>query len=215
MSERGRPDIPIFACSLPPPNGILGGCVHVDPQLEDVPYFVVIGTLEPRKNHMLLLHIWRELKSLRTPAPKLVIVGKRGWASEQIVGAIERSKDLSDSVIEVSGLASSSLRSLVANSRGVLFPSFAEGFGLPIIEALSMGVPVVASDAVEIREVSKGCANFQKSCDGNGWLAAIRGLARGDSPFARDMRATAKSYVPTTHEEYFSQIEQFLGALSP
>jgi hypothetical protein len=77
-----------------------------------------------------------------------------------------------------------------------------------------MGVPVVASEAAESREVSQDCASFQKSCDGNGWLTVIRGFARSDSSFAVNMRAAAKSYVPTTQETYFSQIEQFLGALS-
>jgi glycosyltransferase involved in cell wall biosynthesis len=213
MESRGRRNIPIFVHSLPPPNGTTAESTPADPELASASYFLVIGTLEPRKNCLLLLNIWRELAASGKCPPKLVLVGKRGWVNDQIIGAIERCASISPYVCEISGLASSSLRSLIVHAKAVLMPSFAEGFGLPIVEALSLGTPVIASDIAIFREISGDHALFRHPLDGMGWLTAIQELAQDNSPLARDARAAARGFVPVSNELYFDRLAQFLASL--
>ncbi len=140
------------------------------------PYFVCIGTIEPRKNHLLLFSIWRELvRRFGDNAPKLVLVGRRGWQNENICDVLERSRQLSDHVVEVSGLGDRGLASLLGSSCGLLAPSIAEGFGLPVAEGLALGVPVIASDIEAHREVAAGCAHLVNPHDSMGWVEAICG----------------------------------------
>jgi glycosyltransferase involved in cell wall biosynthesis len=65
------------------------------------PYFVMLGTIEPRKNHWFILHVWRRLvEQLGAPAPKLVVIGRRGWECENVVDMLERCESLKGVVIE-------------------------------------------------------------------------------------------------------------------
>ncbi len=213
LAARGRPKVPIFAQHLPTTLRQDDSCAR-DPELANNPYFLIIGTIEPRKNHLLLLNIWRELVSNKGQVPKLVLVGKRGWMNDYVVNLLDHAKDLRDHVAEVSGLASDSLRLLVANARAVLFPTLVEGFGLPIVEALACGTPVLASDIPVLREVSKNHALFRHPLDGFGWLDAVRQLADINSPLAKEARATAAAFDPVSDAQYFSEVCTFLDSLS-
>jgi glycosyltransferase involved in cell wall biosynthesis len=149
-----------------------------DPRLEAKPYFIVCGTIEPRKNHVLLLHIWRQLvQQLGDLAPSLVLVGKRGWNSEGAVALLERSRALSRHVVEVAGLPTPALKRLMDSARALLAPSLSEGFGLPVAEANAAGLPVIASDIDAFREISAQNLMLIDPLDGVGWLHAIRAKA--------------------------------------
>lgn len=177
LGSLGRGDLPILALPLPVGHAFEAPRAH-DAGLAAHPYFVSCGTIEPRKNHLLLLQIWRELAAALGPAtPKLVIVGARGWDNENVLDLIERSGVLAQHVIEVSSLSTPSLRRLLDNARGVLMPSFAEGFGLPVAEAVAVGVPVIASDIPAFRTFGGDLVTRLDTLDGIGWMAAIRRLA--------------------------------------
>jgi len=88
-------------------------------------------------------------------------------------------------------------------------PSFAEGFGLPIIEALAVGTPVIASDLPAHREIAGDLAIYRDPTDGPGWLAAICMFADGDGR-AAEMRRRVAAYQPATWGQYFLRIERFL-----
>ncbi len=138
------------------------------------PYAVVAGTIEPRKNLAFLLEVWRRLVERRgAAAPRLVIVGRRGWENESVVDYLERSERLAPFVIEASDLSDAGLAATMAGARIVLAPSFSEGFGLPVAEALSLGTPVVASDIPAHREIGQGLAELVDPIDGPGWARAI------------------------------------------
>ena len=108
---------------------------------------VICSTIEPRKNHLLLLEVWRELVRRDGPGtPKLVLVGGRGWKFEAVAALLDRSPALRGHVVEASGLTTPSLKRLLDGARALLMPSFAEGYGLPVVEAQIAGVPVIASD---------------------------------------------------------------------
>ncbi|WP_066662836.1 glycosyltransferase family 4 protein, partial [Sphingomonas sp. CCH9-H8] len=106
------------------------------------PYFLCVGTIEPRKNHLLLLHIWRAMAGRAPDAtPRLVLAGRRGWENEQVLDLLDRCPALRGHVVETGRVGDAALAELIAGARAVLMPSFAEGFGLPVAEALAVGVP--------------------------------------------------------------------------
>jgi len=139
------------------------------------PYFLCVGTIEPRKNHLLLLNLWRAMaESLPASAvPRLVIVGRRGWENEQVIDMLERCPALVGHVEERNGCSDGALRDLLRGARALLLPSFAEGFGMPVTEALSVGTPVICSDLPALREAGGDAPDFIDPLDGPGWRAAI------------------------------------------
>ncbi len=147
--------------TIPLGVGSLDGTFPVVPVVHPRPYFIMVGTIEPRKNHLLLLHVWRRLvKEYGKNAPDLLIVGRRGWENEQIVDILDRCSNIKDHVHERGAVSDGELARMIAGARALLMPSFAEGYGLPVVEALAMGVPVLCSDIEAHREVGKGVPEF-------------------------------------------------------
>lgn len=144
------------------------------------PYFVVVGTIEPRKNLAFLLEVWRGLVARAgAAAPRLVVIGRRGWENENIVDYLERSRGLAPYLVEASDLSDAGLAALMAGARAVLAPSLAEGFSLPVAEALALGAPVVCSDIPVHREIAGDGATFVAPIDGRGWIEAIEARCAG------------------------------------
>jgi glycosyltransferase involved in cell wall biosynthesis len=203
LHNGGRPDIPVLVRPIPP-DPIFAAARGADPELRDVPYFVVCGTIEPRKNHLLLLHVWRELsRQWRERTPKLLVIGRRGWENENVVDLLDRSHEIHAHVIEIDGLPSTDMARLFASARALLMPSFAEGYGLPIVEARAAGTPVIAADIPPFREAAPE-ATFRRPLDGVGWLAAIKAHANGTAPPQGDAPAA---------DGYFSAVEDFIRGL--
>jgi glycosyltransferase involved in cell wall biosynthesis len=203
---RGRPTIPVETVPFPVAPVFLEND-GPDQELRECDYFVVCGTIEPRKNHHLLLNVWRELVAQRGQhAPKLVIAGSPGWGSRSVLHALE---PLRDRVILARGLSSPALRRLIVHAKALLMPSFAEGFGLPIIEALAVGTPVIASDLPAHREIGDGLAVYRDPTDRAGWLADVCMFADGTGT-AAEIRRRVAQYRPTTWDKYFIRIERFL-----
>jgi glycosyltransferase involved in cell wall biosynthesis len=206
---RGRATIPVETVPFPVAPVFLEND-GPDQELGECDYFVVCGTIEPRKNHRLLLNVWRELVGQRGQhAPRLVIVGSPGWGAGPVLDALERCRPLHDQVILARGLSSPALRRLIAHAKALLMPSFAEGFGLPIIEALAVGTPVIASDLPAHREIAGNLAVYRDPTAVAGWLADICMFADGGGA-AAEIRRRVAQYRPTTWGEYFIRIERFL-----
>jgi glycosyltransferase involved in cell wall biosynthesis len=174
------------------------------------PYFVVCSTIEGRKNHLLLLQIWREMARTADPeqVPALVIVGKRGWESEAATDLLDRAPALKGNVFEASGLSTPALAELVAGARALLMPSFTEGYGIPVVEALSVGTPVIASDLPVFREIAGGHATLVHPLDGPGWLREVWRLGSA----VPDERPP-QPYDPPTWAAHFRIVDTILGAL--
>jgi glycosyltransferase involved in cell wall biosynthesis len=149
------------------------------------PYFITVGTIEPRKNHLLLLHLWRHLaNSGLDPVPHLHIVGRRGWENENIVDLLERSPAIRRHVSEHDGLDDASLFHLMKRAKAVLLPSFAEGLGLPILEAAALGVPVIASDLPVFRELALDGVTLLDPLDTPGWERACLAASKASRAVA-------------------------------
>ncbi len=137
------------------------------------PYFVHVGTLEGRKNLAFLLAVWRRLEErMGAAAPRLALIGRHGWENEAVLDHLHRSPNLQGLVHQVSELSDAGLVRLLAGARGLVAPSSIEGFDLPVVEALSLGVPVIASDIAVHRELALK-AVLVDPLDGPGWLAAL------------------------------------------
>jgi len=213
LRRRGLAARPMFVRPLPSPLQAGSEEGEDDPELAATPYFVALGTIEPRKNHLALLNIWRAMVEAGETPPKLVLVGGRGWLNAETCAALDRARALKGHVAEAAGLGDAALRRLLRHARALLAPSFAEGYGLPLVEALELGAPVVASDLPIFREVSRGAATLIPPTDGVAWREAVWALSDAGSPRAQDARARARAYRGPDAGEYFAALEAFLQSL--
>ncbi|MDN7718696.1 glycosyltransferase family 4 protein [Burkholderia gladioli] len=178
------------------------------------PYFVMLGTIEPRKNHWFMLHIWRELaKRHGTSAPRLVIVGRRGWECENVVDMLERCAPIRELVIEESHCSDDRLQAWLQHAQALLFPSFAEGYGMPLVEALALQTPVLASDLPVFHEIANNIPEYIAPLDGTGWLANITEYARPDSQVRQAQITRISDFREPTWREHFQRVDAFLENL--
>ena len=180
----------------------------VQPPSGEAPYFVCVGTIEPRKNHLLLLHLWRQLAEECGAAaiPKLLVIGRRGWENEQVVDLLERSPPLRDCVEERARLSDAAVRQLIAGARALLLPSFAEGFGMPVPEALALGVPVICSDLPALREAGGDIPCYLDPLDGPAWRRAVLAFADPASPERRAQLDRLAGWTPPSWAEHLAII---------
>jgi glycosyltransferase involved in cell wall biosynthesis len=168
LEAAGR-NVPVLAVPLGVPTPSL-----VPLQPTPGAHFVCISTIEPRKNHLMLLNIWRRLgETMGEATPHLYLIGRRGWENENVVDMLERSPAIRRHVTECRRMTDTSIAALLAGCRALLFPSFAEGFGLPIAEALALGAPVICSDLPALRETGGDVPEYLDPLDAAGWLEAV------------------------------------------
>ena len=142
------------------------------------PYFLVVGTIEPRKNLRLLAEVWRGLVSeLGSGAPRLIVAGRRGWLYEDTLNALHHPA-LAGAVEEVADLSDRGLFGLMAGAAATLCPSYAEGFDLPFAEALAISGRVIASDIGVHRELAPRGLPLLPPDDPAAWRAAILAACR-------------------------------------
>jgi glycosyltransferase involved in cell wall biosynthesis len=179
------------------------------------PYFVCVGTIEPRKNHLLLLNLWRQLVAESGgAAPRLVLVGQRGWENENVVDMLERSPGIQGHVEERNDLSDPQVARLLAGARALLLPSFAEGYGLPVGEALAAGVPVLCSPLPALREVARDVAEFLDPLDGAAWRRAILDYAAPHSARRDAQLARIATWHAPTWAEHFAIVDDGLRAMA-
>lgn len=209
MRRIGRASLPIKVVAMP------CATVFAEPRqsathLASTPYFVCCSTIEPRKNHLLLLRVWEKLvQSHKGAIPKLVLVGKRGWRYEPFTAFLETRPFLQKHIIEISGLTSPALKSLLDNACGLLMPSFAEGYGLPVREGLQCGINVVASDIPAFREIKSKKLALLNHDDAAAWFDAVVELSSDKS--TREFSESAADHFQP--EDPFKAIKAFVQSL--
>jgi glycosyltransferase involved in cell wall biosynthesis len=178
------------------------------------PYFLVLGTIEPRKNHLLLLTLWRELaRRYGDNTPQLVVVGRRGWECEQVVDLLERCEAIHPHLVERNNATDSEVATLVSKARALLMPSFAEGFGIPVLESLSLGTPVISSPLPAIREFAGDIPDYAEPYDGARWLEWVESHLDEASPVRLAQLHRMQGFRDTTWPEHFRLVGEFLESL--
>jgi len=181
------------------------------------PFFVCIGTIEPRKNHLLLLNLWRRWSERDGAAnvPRLLVIGRRGWENEQVIDMLERCPALQGCVEEQGGLPDRAVERLLAGARALLLPSFAEGYGMPVSEAQVLGVPVLASDLPALREAGGDVPDFLDPLDGPAWARAVEDLAGDVSAIAAAQARRRLGWRPHEWTQHLAIVLDLLHKLAP
>ena len=178
------------------------------------PTFITVGTIEARKNHMLLLDVWsRIIDKLGMDAPQLLIIGQRGWEAEPVFDRLDRDAKLRGHVLEMNECSDAELAAHMSAARALLFPSFTEGYGLPMIEALGLGVPVIASDLPVFREIGGAIPEFIDPVDKDSWEAAILDFAKTGSDAREEQLRRITSFRLPTWSDHFEAVERWLASL--
>ncbi len=147
-------------------------------------YVLHVGTVEPRKNIELLLRVWEAWTAEDPAAPALVLCGRRGWKSGGLHEAFAAA-EAAGWLRHPGYVDDDALAALYRRALAVVCPSLYEGFGLPLVEALAAGVPVLASDLAVFREVAGDAAVFLPADDAAAWRRALAELAGDASLRAR------------------------------
>ena len=216
-AQLGLPEIPCVVCPL-------GADFIAEPDEDDpgIPpevralagkrYILSVGTIEPRKNHRLLLDAYD--RALGEMGVELVFAGKRGWNVDELMARIERTAEKSPGFHHFIGLPDAAIDFLYRHAFLTAFPTFMEGFGLPIVESLQRGTPVIASDIPVLREVGGDACVYFPPEDPEAFLQAVRALLEDPSAEAA-LRGQVKTFVPLSWEEAGAKIMEALKVLFP
>jgi glycosyltransferase involved in cell wall biosynthesis len=176
------------------------------------PYFVCVSTIEARKNHLLLLNLWRRLADeLGDAVPRLVLIGQRGWETENAIDMLERCPALRGVVLERNNLPDAEAALLLKGARALLLPSFAEGFGFPLVEALALGVPVLCSDLAALRENGGVVPEYFDPLDGLGWRTAVIDYSLPASPRRQAQLSRLAGWKPAGWEDHFAAVDALIA----
>jgi glycosyltransferase involved in cell wall biosynthesis len=178
-------DIPLGVTVPRPDPGALPAGLDLS-----TPYFVALGTIEPRKNHRLLLDVW---DSFGPDRPTLFICGSRGWLNADVFARLDARPP---GIVELPGLSDGAVAALLSGARALLFPSLAEGFGIPLAEAAALGTPVLCGDLAICHEVLGATAVYLPLDSLYVWKDAVLS-AVNQAPVAQ------KHFVPPDWSSHF------------
>jgi glycosyltransferase involved in cell wall biosynthesis len=152
-------------------------CPTLTPQLKQGNFVLYVSTIEARKNHQLLYQLWLKfheegLKNI----PYLVFVGMHGWLIDNLLYAISKDRYVKDKIIILNNLPDDNLSWLYANCLFTLFPSFYEGWGIPVAESLSYGKTCICSNRGSLPEVGLDYCIYIDPFDSMKWYDIIKGL---------------------------------------
>jgi glycosyltransferase involved in cell wall biosynthesis len=167
---------------------------------QDFDYLLMVSTLEPRKNHMLLLNAWERLKYTSMPNLKLVIVGSLGWDSGPILDALAPWAERGD-LFYLNNVPSAELRVLYKHAAATICPSVAEGFNYAGVEAMRCGGIVISSDIPVHREIYRRASEYFNAYSTEDAAMVIRRVLSEDGRSIRDRlraeaRLVADNYTP-------------------
>jgi glycosyltransferase involved in cell wall biosynthesis len=173
------------------------------PRIVERPYVLMVGTIEARKNHTAMLRVWRRM--LRTmpeeKVPDLVFAGKIGWLTADLMQQLRNANWFGGRIRFIDSPAEAELASLYAHCLFSVFPSFYEGWGLPVTESLSFGKTVAASRYSAIPEAGgEFCAYFDPD-DINDAYDVIRGLIETPARIVALEARIAAAFCPATWDD--------------
>lgn len=208
LAERMTFQLPVRPVTLATELG-----VEVKPDATTIPkdigalagtdYVLVAGTIEIRKNHVYVVRIWeRLLASFGEATPRLVFVGKWGWQIAELRDDLDRSGTLDGKLLIYNGIPDDQLAFLYQHCLFTIYPSFAEGWGLPVGESLAYGKPCIASGVTGIPEVGGDLCRYIDPFDLEGGLAAVRQVLTDRADLAQWTARIRREFKPKTWQDF-------------
>jgi glycosyltransferase involved in cell wall biosynthesis len=193
--DHGRFELVPLGLRLPEPRA--GGPAPLPAGLEDGRFAMFVSTVEPRKNHALLLRVWRRLLADGVPQRagfKLVFVGREGWMVDDLMAQI-RAPEFAGSLLHLTNIDDEQLSALYDAAAFCLYPSRYEGFGLPVIEAFARGKPVIASGGGSLQEVAGPHAPCLDPDDADAWATTMQAWIERPELVAARAEAIAREFT--------------------
>lgn len=172
--------------------------------LGDAPFVLGVGTLEPRKNWPALIRAWAQMRQAASLPHRLVIAGGKGWLYEDIFRTAEAT-GLRNEVIFPGFVADADLPALYSAAAVFAYPSLYEGFGLPVLEALACGTPVVCTDNSSLPEAAGDAALLVNAADTEALATALHRLLT-DEPLRQTLRRRGLAHAQKFTWERSAQV---------
>lgn len=166
----------------------LGSPTLVEPVSDNIrkqPFIMAVGTLEPRKNLASVLRAYGYLKQLVAHPPKLVLVGRKGWGDLSLERIIEEN-NLGKEVEILGFVTEQELAMLYTAAEALVYPTLSEGFGLPVLEAMTYGCPVITSNLSSLPEIVDDAAMLINPYDSQELCMAMHRLLQ-DAEYRRSL----------------------------
>jgi glycosyltransferase involved in cell wall biosynthesis len=177
---------------------------------ELAPYVLTVGTIEVRKNHFGMYLAWKRLrKLLHEKTPHLVIAGKPGWLAGGIIHHMQHDPETRDLIKVMTEVSDDKLTELYENCLFTLYPSFEEGWGLPVEESMVYGKLCITSNRSSMPEVGKEYADYVEPDDINSIVNAIIKALEPDYRKNRENLIQEK-FKPNTWESCVKGIDEIL-----
>ena len=200
-----------LGCDLP----VTPSQTELPSALEGKRFALFVSTIEPRKNHRLLYDAWD--RCIRSGAvdkqrDRLVFVGRVGWAVDDLIRELSANPATRESIVVLHGVNDDTLAALYRECAFVVFPSFWEGYGIPVAEALSYGKPCISSDAGSLREIGGDLVMRIDPKDTIRWADTIAHYMGAPNDLADWGRRIRTQHRPVTWDEsarkFFSTIKE-------
>lgn len=163
-------------------------------------YILMVGTIEPRKNHKLLLDAYDN--GLNELGYNIVFAGRKGWKNESFLERLYCHDDYNKRIFHITDATNADIDYLYTKAFLVAFPTHMEGFGLPLVESLERGTPVIATDIDVLREIGKEYCYYFRPNDVESFINCIKEIESNTQSYIQK-KHILKTYKPTTWDESF------------
>lgn len=183
----------------------------VETNLKGSDYILSVGTIEARKNHALLYYTYKLAISRGVELPKILIVGRRGWKTDDVYEYLTNDPETKDNLVPLHDVSDEELSWLYDNCLFTIYPSFYEGWGMPIAESIMRGAPCLASNTSSMIEVAPNHADYFNPSSTDELLDGIISMLEPGT-LAKKRKHLA-TYKATTWDDSFKQVKVFLEKL--
>lgn len=204
---------------IPLGDNIPGGDGKVSDEVERLtsdPFILFVSTIERRKNHEVLYRAYHLLSRSgnKEKLPKLVFVGMPGWGTGDLLSDLGLDPFTQDLIVQLHHVSDAELLQLYQRAMFCVYPSFYEGWGLPVGEALSLGKPVLASDQGSLPEVGGNLVRYVSPWDPREWADAILEWAESPEILAAEAKRVAENYLARTWSDTARVVAQLVNEMA-
>jgi glycosyltransferase involved in cell wall biosynthesis len=171
-------------------------------QLQGKKFAMMVSTIEARKNHRYLVDIWRNFYNEGLEPPELVFVGRFGWRVHDLMNTLKQSKNFGGKLHILHGLTDAELNKLYKECAFTVFPSYVEGWGLPVGESLAHGKPCVASSTSAIPEIGGDFVDYVDPWNMRGGIEVFRKICFDDKYLASRTKNIQQNFKIRTWSDF-------------